>query len=124
MTNTELLRNIAAAVSSGDVEAVMPFLHESIVIFEEDGGVAARGHDEVRAMFVSLFEQNIVGTIEINETIEIGDAIVAHEVNHVNGADGPTDIHSLWAYKVRDGQLASMYFVEPGNGMKDLLSEV
>ncbi len=108
-----LLARYQQAWSDGDIEAILSMTPEDGVYEASFGpepwGQRFVGHDEIRAILVSLgIDQPGGSRHEYGETHVVGDCAFALWTNVEDTPDGPrTTMHGADLYRLRDGMVAA-----------------
>lgn len=94
----EMKDALVNALNRGDIEALMPHLHQNIV-FTAMNGEVCRGHDELRAYFHRMMKDpgHIVASLQVNPTVD-------RLTDLYGGVSGVTYGSSWDHYKLTNGQ--------------------
>jgi ketosteroid isomerase-like protein len=108
--DVQTLRDAYAAFGRQDIPAVLAAFDEGIEWTTPETlpyGGTCRGHDGVLAFFGELGRQWQELSVEPQEFLDAGDAIVVLARDRGAGAGGPLDVLAVHLWRMRDGKAVS-----------------
>jgi len=110
LTPLEVVRAYTDAANRGDLEAFLACYAPGIRKFKFPGEKVSEGLDHMRAAYTRSFAEKRGIHVETLQTIILGDKVVCQD--HVTGLPGGKSADELTVYKVENGLITDIVYVD------------
>lgn len=100
------------AYNKQDLEAFLLPFSDTIRLYDHPDELWCEGKEAMREVYQKLFERTDHLHCAIQERIALGNTVIDHEKVSMLFGDQQKEIEVIAIYKIRDGSIVEVYFIE------------